>query len=156
MEQELTPQQKAGIEYDRRIIAREFIEPDTLKDKTRYDVMIMPEFAEELAACMNEQKQTRESVREVIAKMRKDGKKIVEQRPVIDRVIEAGLLDDAGEFAVAFVEVQDGESKHPKAIREYIRELGMKAFNNTIRRFINEANPDMKELYEQATATTKS
>lgn len=156
MKQELTPQQKAAIEYNRRINANEFTYPEALRDKSVYDVLIMPEFSAILKAYINEQVDTRIKVLETIAKLKEQGKRVAENRPTIDRVIELGLMDDHGNFAVEFAKVLNHQSKYPAEIRLYIKQLGMKAYNATIEKFICDANPDMDELLKQATATNKS
>lgn len=145
MKQELTPQQKAAIEYNRRIGANEFTSPEALRDKSVYDVLIMPEFAAILTAYINEQVETRTK-----------NKRVAENRPTIDRVMDLGLMNDPGDFAVEFAKVLNHQSKHPAKIRLYIHQLGMKAYNATIEKFICDANPDMAELLKQATATNKS
>lgn len=156
MKQELTPQQKAAIEYNRRLVNREFKEPEALCGKSRYDLMITPEFETILTAYINEQVETRTKVLETIAELKKQNKRVAENRPTIDRVMELGIMNDPGEFAVAFVDVEDNQSKYPAEIRLYIHQLGMKAYNATIEKFICDANPDMAELLKQATATNKS
>lgn len=156
MKQELTPQQKAAIEYNRRINANEFTYPEALRDKSVYDVLIMPEFSAILTAYINEQVETRTKVLETIAKLKEQGKRVAENRPTIDRVMDLGLMKDPGDFAVEFARVLNHQSKHQAAIRLYIHQLGMKAYNATIEKFICDANPDMAELLKQATATNKS
>lgn len=153
--QELTPQQKAAIEYNRRINAKEFTYPEALRDKSVYDVLIMPEFATILTAYINEQVETRKKVLETIAKLKEQGKRVAENRPTIDRVMDLGLMN-AGDFAVEFARVLNHQSKYPSAIRLYIHQLGMKAYNATMEKLICDANPDMAELLKQATATNKS
>lgn len=133
MTQELTPQQKAAIEYNRRINANEFTYPEALRDKSVYDVLIMPEFAAILMAYINEQVETRTNVLETIAELKKQNKRVAENRPTIDRVMGLGLMNDPGDFAVEFAKVLNHQSKHPAEIRLYIHQLGMKAYNATIK-----------------------
>lgn len=154
--QELTPQEKATIEYNRRIGANEFTYPEALRDKSVYDVLIMPEFLTNLTAYVNEQVETRTKVLETIAELKKQNKRVAENRPTIDRVMDLGLMNDPGDFAVEFAKVLNHQSEHPAGIRLYIGQLGMKAYNATIEKFICDANPDMAELLKQATATNKS
>ena len=71
---ELPPQQKAAIEYNRRINDKEFTYPEALRDKSVYDVLIMPEFAAILTAYINEQVETRKKVVETIVKLKEQGK----------------------------------------------------------------------------------
>ena len=156
MKQELTPQQKAAIEYNRRIGANEFTYPEALRDKSVYDVLIMPEFSAILTTYINEQAETRTKVLDTIAKLKEQGKRVAKNRPTIDRVIDLGLMNDPGDFAVEFARVLNHQSKHPAVIRLYIKQLGMKAYNATIEKFICDVNPDMAELLKQATATNKS
>lgn len=144
------------LEYSRRILSKEYVFPEVLRDKKVADVLIMPDFVSILSAFVKEQKEKRASVLEAIAELKKQGKSVDENRPTIDRVIEFGLMDNAGDFAVEFAKVLNRQSKHPAAIRLYIRQLGMKAYNATIEKLIRDENPDMAELYEQATAIGKN
>ncbi len=154
--EKLTPQQKAAIEYNRRLANREFKEPEALCGKTRYDLMITPEFETILTAYINEQVETRTKVLETIAELKKKGKMVAENRPTIDRVMELGIMNDPADFAVAFVDVENKQSKYPADIRLYIHQLGMKAFNATIEKFICDANPDMAELRKTAMSSSKN
>lgn len=148
MEKELTPQQKAAIEYSRRIRAKEFEMPEALRDKTNFDVLTTPEFEAILTNCINEQVETRTKVLETIAELKKKGKKVAEKRPTIDRVIELGLMD-IGRFALEFAMILAKKSNQPREIRDYIRQLGMRAYRATINKFICDANPEMAELMKQ-------
>lgn len=152
---EQTEQEKAAIEYNRRIRAREFSNPEILTDKSIGDVLIMPEFVAILKAYIAEQIETRKQVLKTIEALKQKGKKVPEKRPTIDRVLDLGLMD-AGTFAVEFAKVLNKESKYPVVIRDYIRQLGMKAYNATLEKFICDANPDMAELQKQATSNRKS
>lgn len=146
MKQELTKQQKAAIEYERRIRMNDFKQPESLV----FDVLIMPEFATELSALINEQVTLRTQVKEAIADIISKGKKVAENRPTIDRVMDLGLMDDAGEFAVEFARVLNHQSKHPANVRLYVQQLGMKAYNSTLDKLICEANPDLAEMRKTA------
>lgn len=150
------PAQQAYAEYKRRIAAHDFKDPKKLIGKTFFAVLLMPEFATNLTACIDEQVKTREQVKKAIAEIRKKGKRVADTRTDLDRLIEMGLMVDAGDFAVEFANVIAKESKLPNSLREYVRELGMRAYNMTIHQFIREANPDLDDLYKKATATTKN
>lgn len=155
--QELTPQQKASIEYNRRLNKGEYVKPEKLDGKSVSDVLKMQEFITNLAAFINEQKMTREAVLQQRKKIIEAGKyPAPEKRPCIDRVIESGLMKSATDFGVEFEKVLNRTSEHPQAIREYIRQLGMRAYQLTIEQFICEANPDMDELVKKSHETTKN
>lgn len=156
MEQELTEQKKALLEYRRRIRTGEFVEPEKLKGKRVEDVLKMPEFINVLTSFIDEQMEMRKQVLRTIEELKNEGKRVAEKRPTIDRVIELGLMENPGDFAVEFARVMDKESKHPRDIRDYIRQLGMKAYITTIDQLIVAANVDLAELKKQATTTTKN
>lgn len=155
MKQELTEQQKASFEYNRRMKAGEFKHPEILKGKQVLDVLELPEFIANMGAYMNEQKMTREAVLQQRQKIIKAGKyPAPEKRPCIDRVIELGLMKNAEDFTVEFAKVLNKQSKHPAEIRAYIMQLGMMAYKLTIEQLVNQANPDMAELLKTANPTT--
>lgn len=157
MKEELTEQQKASIEYNRRLSMGQFKYPEILKDKQVFDVLKMPEFVANIGAFMNEQKMTREAVLQQRQKIVESGKfPAPEKRPCIDRVIELGLLMNAEDFTLEFAKVLSRTSEHPKEIREYIRQLGMRAYKLTVEQFICKENPDMAELVEKSSVTTKN
>lgn len=156
MEQDKDKVIKAALEYNRRIRERAFTMPESLKDKTIMDVLISPEFETHLTALINEQVETRQQVLRTIAELKKKGKVVAENRPTIDRVIDTGLMDNAGDFAVEFARVLNKVSEYPRDIRDYIEQLGKKAYEKTICQLINDANPDMAELYKTATSTIKN
>lgn len=154
---QLTPQQKATIEYSRRLYKGEYVGPERLDGKTVFDVLDMPEYITNLAAYMNEQKMTRDAVLQQRKKIIEAGKfPAPENRPCIDRVIELGLMESANDFAFEFAKVLNRTSEHPQEIREYIRQLGMRAYQLTIEQFICDANPDMAELVKKSQETTKN
>lgn len=142
--------QDAINEFNRRILARDFVEPEKLKGKSNVDMLLLPEFTDNLKAAINEQLQLRKAVKEQVDNMRLQGKRVQEKRHVLDRVIEMGLMEP-GLFAVEFAAVLYKRSELPAAVREYVKELGMKAYNKTTLQLICEANPDMAELRKKAT-----
>lgn len=145
----LTPEQRSAYdEYKTRIAGGKFIVPDKIKDKTIYDCLLMPEFETNLSACIDEQLQSRKLMKETVDAMRAKGKKVVDPRSAIDRAIELGLMADCGTFTVEFANVIARRSKLPMAIREYVYELGMRAYNMLMHEFIRDANADMAELYK--------
>lgn len=154
---QLTPQQKATIEYNRRLNKGEYVKPERLDGKTVFDVLDMPEYITNLAAYMNEQKMTRDAVLQQRQKIVESGKyPAPEKRPCIDRVIELGLLKNADDFTLEFAKVLTHQSEHPAEIRMYIQQLGMRAYQLTIEQFICKENPDMAALVEKSRQTTKN
>lgn len=156
MEQDKEKVFKAWQEYNRRIREKAFKMPTSLKGASVMGVLMLPEFETHLTALINEQVMTRQQVLKTIAELKKKGKVVAENRPTIDRVIETGLMANAGDFAVEFAHVLDKVSKQPRDIRDYIEQLGKKAYEKTIHQLINDANPDMAELYKTATSTIKN
>lgn len=155
MKQELTEQQKASLEYNRRLKAGEFKCPEALQGKQVLDVLELPEFIATMGAYMNEQKMTREAVLQQRKKIIESGKyPAPEKRPCIDRVIELGLMKNAEDFTVEFAKVLNKQSKHPAEIRAYIMQLGTRAYKLTVEQLISQANPDMAELLKTANPTT--
>lgn len=147
---------KAYAEYKRRIAAHDFKDPEELKDKTLFAVLLMPEFETNMTACIDEQVKTREQAKKTIAEIRKQGKRVADNRNDLDRLIEMGLMANVGDFSVEFAKVIAKESQLTNTLREYVHELGMRAYNMTIHQFIRKANPDLDDLYKTATATTKN
>lgn len=157
MKKQLTEQQKASIEYNRRLANGKFKMPEILKDKKVLDVLDMPEFVANMGAFINEQKMTREAVLQQRQKIIESGKfPAPEKRPCIDRVIELGLLKNADDFTLEFAKVLNGTSEHPAEIRTYIRQLGNRAYQLTVEQFICKENPDMAALVEKSHETTKN
>lgn len=157
MKKELTEQEKAAIEYNRRLSMGQFTYPEILKDKQVLDVLDMPEFVANMGAFMNEQKMTREAMLQQRQKIVESGKyPAPEKRPCIDRVIELGLLKNADDFTLEFAKVLTHQSEHTAEIRMYIQQLGMRAYQLTIEQFICKENPDMAALVEKSRETTKN
>lgn len=157
MKKKLTEQQKASIEYNRRLVMGQFKAPKILKDKQILDVLDMPEFVANMGAFINEQKMTREAVLQQRKKIIESGKfPAPEKRPCIDRVMELGLLKNADDFTLEFAKVLTHQSEYPAEIRLYIQQLGMRAYNLTIEQLICKENPDMAELVEKSRETTKN
>lgn len=148
MKKKLTEQQKASIEYNRRLVMGQFKVPEILKDKQILDVLDMPEFVANMGAFINEQKMTREAVLQQRKKIIESGKfPAPEKRPCIDRVMELGLFESVDKFTFEFAKVLSNQSEYPSEIRLYIKQLGMLAYNLTINQFICKENPDMAELF---------
>lgn len=155
--QGLTPQLKATIEYNRRLNTGEYVIPQKLDGKTVFDILEMPEFKTNLGAFINEQLMTRNAVLQQRKKIIESGKHPApEKRPCVDRIIELGLMHDTDSFAEEFLKVINRSSKYPAAIREYVRQLGMRAYRLTVEQFICEENPDMAELVKTAQATNQN
>lgn len=144
----LTPEHSAYDEYKTRIAGGKFIVPDKIKDKTIYDCLVMPEFETKLSACIDEQLQSRKLMKETVDAIRAKGKKVADPRSEIDRVTELGLMADCGTFTVEFANVIAKRSKLPMAVRAYVYELGMRAYNLMMHELIRESNADLAELYE--------
>ena len=157
MGKELTKQQKALLEYNRRYECGDFVKPEILDGKSVFDVLVMPEFEIIMVDCIKEQTELRKGYLQAIEELKKKGKYVPPtNRPVIDRVQESGLLADAGTFIVEFANVLSKSSKQPKEIRDYVKQLGMRAYNMTVEKFICEADPKMAKLYKQATEPIKN
>lgn len=157
MKKKLTEQQKASIEYNKRLSKGQFKAPEILKDKQILDVLDMPEFVANMGAFINEQKMTREAVLQQRKKIIESGKfPAPEKRPCIDRVMELGLLKNADDFTLEFAKVLTHQSEYPAEIRLYIQQLGMRAYNLTIEQLICKENPDMAALVEKSRKTTKN
>ena len=150
MKRKKTTKENAAQEYARRLRSHDFRYPEILVNKTVADVLMMSDFVEIMTDCINEQKEARMTVLSLVEKAKEQGKKVAENRPTIDRVLELGLLDDTGKFVVEFAKVLNKQSEHKAAIREYIRQLGMLAYGRTIEKIICDANPDLRKLKELA------
>ena len=95
------------------------------------DVLIMPLFVSNLRAQINELWKSRETARKNAGK---DNQKL--KNHVIDQLHADGLLD-AGNFAVLFAQVLDKVATgYSSNDREFIRAVGMTAFNITMQKLI--------------------
>lgn len=142
----MTPQE-AGKEYNRRLRELEYKRPERLCNVSVEDIVYSPEFSENLTAYINEQKMTRNTVLQTRKRIRESGKyPEPENRPTIDRIIEAGLMENASDFGKEYIEVINGKSKYPAEMRKYIHQLGTLAYRLTIEQIICKENPDMARL----------
>lgn len=154
---ELTEQQKAQMEYTRRFANKEYKMPEALKDASCFDVLMMPEYVQNIERLIAEQSSSRDAYLEAVKDLEKKGKFVPrENRPVIDRVRELGLLDNTGDFVVEYANVIARKSNFPREVREYIQQLGALAAKLTIHQLVREADPEMSELYRKANETTKN
>lgn len=95
------------------------------------DVLIMPLFVSNLRAQINELWKSRETARKNAAK---DNQRL--KNHVIDQLHADGLLD-AGNFAVLFAKILDKVATgYSSNDREFIRAVGMTAFNITMQKLI--------------------
>ena len=97
------------------------------------DVLIMPLFVSNLRAQITDLWQSRETARKKAAK---DNQRL--KNHVIDQLHADGLLD-AGNFAVLFAQVLDKVATgYSSNDREFIRAVGMTAFNITMQKLIDD------------------
>lgn len=97
------------------------------------DVLIMPLFVSNLRAQINDLWKSRETARKNAAK---DNQRL--KNHVIDQLHADGLLD-AGNFAVLFAQVLDKVATgYSSNDREFIRAVGMTAFNITMQKLIDD------------------
>ena len=114
-----------------------------LKDKTIFDIVVMPRFVENLGAYWTAQKTDREAIRKSYAAMRKMGS-------VAGYKIPAHPLDDliglsVEELAVEYAKVVAGGSTRIRAERNYIRQIGQQAYNLTIAQYVVEEYPELAD-----------
>lgn len=114
-----------------------------LQGKTIDDVCNTEEFRNNLSAYLTAQKQDREAIQSSYAAMRKLGGAKGYKLPahVIDRVKDLSV----SMFTAEFVAVIHGMSKRTHAERQYIRQLGMQAYNKTIADFVVAEFPELAD-----------
>lgn len=103
------------------------------------DVLLLPEYCDEMAALVGELGNSRKKARED-AKIKKY--KLVPH--AIDRLIDKGVWEP-GKMTVLFAEVLDKKAVgYSVAERKFIRECGIECFNKTIEK-LAKCNPAIKE-----------
>lgn len=116
----------------------------TLKDKTVGEVIMMPEFRENIAAYLKAQREDRAKAKEYIVTMAKRlQQRIWPKTHVIDRL---GYLN-ADNFAYYFAKVLEHQSGLPKSERDYIEQLGRQALNKTIADCVIAEFPELEEEF---------
>lgn len=151
----LNAQEKAAIEYNRKLKENDYVAPEKLQGKSVFDVLTMDEFFNTMKTCIGEQLQLRQAFLDACEKMKKEGKRVPVSREPIDRVRECGLMD-VGEFILEYAKVLNKQSKQPREIRDYVSQLGRKAYVMTVEKMIQESDPEMKKLFDKATKTKKN
>lgn len=115
-----------------------------LQGKSVRDVCEMPEFRSNLEAYMKVQREDRAAIRASYDAMKKLGGAKGYKIPahVIDDVIDM----TTEQFSTEFLAVINWTSKRPKAERDYIKQLGMQAYNLTVAQIVTEELPELKPV----------
>lgn len=103
----------------------------------------LPRFRENLAAYMAAQREDREKSRASYEAMRKLGGAKGYRLPA--HVCDKLVVLSAGEFAAEFLAVLTGCSTRPRREREYLRQLGLQAYNLTVAQIVVEEFPELKD-----------
>ena len=108
------------------------------------DVLNTDRFRSNLAAYMKAQREDREQIRASYQAMRKLGGARGYKLPAhpIDRVIEMTVDEMSEEYG----RVIGGRSKAPRAVRQYIEQLGRQAYNLTIAQFVVAEFPELESV----------
>lgn len=114
-----------------------------LQGKTVNDIIGEPKFRDNLAAYMKAQRDDRAAIRSSYEAMRKAGGAKGYKLPahVCDRVLTLSV----SAFAVEFARVLVGRSALSFAERQYIRQLGMQAYNLTMAQYIVAEFPELED-----------
>ena len=114
-----------------------------LQDKTIFDIVSMPRFAENLAAYWTEQKETRKTAIASYEAMHKLGGAKGYKLPAhpIDDLMDLSLVDLATEYTL----ILSGASKRPFAERQYIKQLGQQAYNLTVAQYVVDEYPELAD-----------
>lgn len=115
-----------------------------LQGKTIEDLVNDARFRYNLAAYMTAQREDRKQIRASYEAMHKMGGAKGYKLPAhpIDRVINL----NAGEFAAEFLAIVAKKSARPVAERQYIRQLGMQAYNLTVAQYVVEEYPELADV----------
>ena len=113
-----------------------------LRGKTIADIIVMPEFSENLGAYWTAQKQDRAAIRKSYEAMHKMGgaKGFKIPAHVIDDLLDLSVDDLALEFA----NVIQGVCARPVAERNYIKQIGQQAYNLTIAKIVIKEFPELE------------
>jgi len=120
-----------------------------LEGKTVLDVLEMPEFAENLGKYFEAQKSEWHAARESLAAQRKIAGTNRLRLPAhtLDKLV--GWSTEM--LRQEFVAVVQKTSKQPYAVREYVGQLGMQAYNVTVANFVIAEFPDTKDFFYPST-----
>lgn len=110
------------------------MEKEKIEKLTIGDVLVMPEYAEEIGKLIKELKDLR-----IAAQMTHGGNL---KAHVIDRLIERDIFN-VGDMTVAFAQVMNKEAKgYSAAERRFILDVGIEAFNSVMKGILNEEKAD--------------
>ena len=114
-----------------------------LQGMTVEDFIKNDRFRENLAGYLTEQRETRKTARASYAAMRKVGGAKGYKLPahVCDKFIDVTV----DQFAELFMAVIAKRYNGPLAEREYIRQLGMQAYNLTVAQYVVEEYPELAD-----------
>lgn len=101
-------------------------------------------FRENLAGYLTEQRETRKTARASYAAMRKVGGAKGYKLPahVCDKFIDVSV----DQFAELFMAVIANRYNGPLAERQYVRQLGMQAYNLTVAQYVVEEYPELEPV----------
>ena len=116
-----------------------------LQGKSILDVCNMPEFRANLEGYMKVQREDRAAIRASYEAMKKLGGAKGYKLPahVIDDVINMSV----DKFAAEFLAIINWTSHRPKAERDYIKQLGMQAYNLTIGQIVTKEFPELQTFF---------
>lgn len=112
-----------------------------LQGKTVFDVCAMPGFTDNLAAYVRVQREEKLKVLDFAARV--GGGKMHAPRHPIDQTMDWSVE----RWVVEFLAVVDGTSKRPASLRQYIRQLGMQAYNVTVANIVILEYPELREYF---------
>ena len=115
-----------------------------LQGMTVEDFINNARFRENLAGYLTEQRETRKTARASYAAMRKVGGAKGYKLPahVCDKFIDVNV----DQFAELFMAVIAKRYNGPLAERQYIRQLGMQAYNLTVAQYVVEEYPELEPI----------
>lgn len=115
-----------------------------LQGKTIEDIVFSERYKYNLSVYMTAQREDRNAIKKSYAAMKKLGGAKGYKLPAhpVDRVINQSV----GEFIADFVEVISKRSVRPVAERNYIKQLGMQAYNFTIAQVVCEEYPELEPV----------
>ena len=114
-----------------------------LRGKTILDVVELPRFVDNLAAYWKAQEEDRDTLYKWFETMRNVAKGYRVPAHVIDDLLEL----TTEELALEFASVLTKASQRPFAQRQYIRQIGMQAYNLTVIQYVCDEYPELeKEL----------
>lgn len=119
-----------------------------LKDKTIGDILKMDLFKQNIGAYLKAQREDRSKAKEYIRNMAKHVRNYIWPKShIIDRLDY--LTPD--NFAFYFSKILEKKSVLPASEREYIRQIGLQAFNKTIADIAIAERPELEiEIYQSS------